>query len=82
MRNITNEDNGWSVENKKALVISAVIVALILMIVYWQPILEIAFVGGMAFGLLFLIVKYHKVLFCQVQKVQQWLFSRFKDNEE
>ena len=63
-------------ENRKAIRISFSILAPILLIVYWRPIIEIGIVGGTAFGLIFMMVKHHKKLFRQAQNVQKWILSR------
>lgn len=77
------EENVQEMNTKKAIYISSAVLAPLLLIFYWQPILEIVIVGGTAFGIFFLLVKHHKIMFRQAQKCQEWLAALVscKENE-
>lgn len=60
-------------ETKKVVYISSVIVAPFLLLLYWQSILRIAFVGGITFGLTFLLVRYRNTLHGKGKEVLRWL---------
>ncbi len=72
------------IENRKAIHISLTILAPVLLIIYWRPIIEIGIVGGTAFGLVFLMVKHHGKLLGLVRNTRQRLFQHMsqKINEE
>ena len=67
------EKNISEMETRKAIRISLTILAPILLLVYWKPILEITIAGGTAFGLVFLMVKHHRKLLGLVHKTREWL---------
>ena len=71
-------------ENRKAIRISLSILAPVLLIIYWRPIIEIGIVGGTAFGLVFLMVKHHRKLLGLAHQTREWLFQHTnrKINEE
>ena len=69
------EKNISEMETRKAIRISLTILAPVLLIMYWRPIIEIGIVGGTAFGLVFLMVKHHRTLLGLVHKTRQRLFK-------